>query len=132
MLPPFRAISHDWPPGSAEILVAGFFGGAVDRERAVGAVDAYLASRPALVSAVAPYALIRLGQPERALALLAAGPTNNDALVFNTLWGPFARDARRSPAFAEFARRSGLAGVWDRHGPPDACRRVAPRDYVCE
>jgi hypothetical protein len=92
----------------------------------------YLDSRPALVSAVAPYALIRLGQPERALALLAAGPTNNDALVFNMLWGPFARDARRSPAFAEFARRSGLADVWERHGPPDACRRRAPREYVCE
>ena len=79
-----------------------------------------------------PYALIRLGQPERTLALLQEGPTGNDALVFGVLWGPYGRAARALPAFPEFARKVGLAAYWDRHGPPDGCRRVGTLDYRCD
>ena len=54
------------------------------------------------------------------------------ALVFGVLWGPYGRAARALPAFPEFARKVGLAAYWDRHGPPDGCRRVGPIDYRCE
>jgi hypothetical protein len=59
--------------------------------------------------------------------------TGNDAIFFGiALWGVRPLDARRRPGFPEFARRTGLAELWDRHGPPDACRRVAPLDYRCD
>jgi TolB-like protein/tetratricopeptide (TPR) repeat protein len=132
LIPALRAFLGDFPPGSAEVIAQGIFGGAGARARAVQVVDAYLATKPAVVTGVAPYALLRLGEPERALAILQAGPTGNDALVFGVLWGPNGRAARSSPVFPEFLRRVGLAEYWDRHGPPDGCKRVAPRDYRCE
>jgi tetratricopeptide (TPR) repeat protein len=127
-----RTFLGDFGPGSAEVLAQGIFGDAGARARAVEVVDAYLATKPAVVTGVAPFALLRLGEPERALAILQAGPTGNDALVFGVLWGPYGRTARSSPAFPEFLRRVGLADLWDRHGPPDGCKPVAPRDYRCE
>ena len=132
LIPALRAFLGDFPPGSAEVIVQGMFGDAGARTRAVEVVEAYLATKPAVVTGVAPYALLRLGEPERALAILQAEPTGNDALVFGVLWGPYGRAARASPAFPEFLRRVGLADLWDRNGPPDGCRRVAPRDYRCE
>jgi hypothetical protein len=67
-----------------------------------------------------------------AIAVLQDGPTGNDALVFGVLWGPYGRAARALPAFPEFARKVGLAEYWDRHGPPDGCRRVGTLDYRCD
>jgi hypothetical protein len=78
-----------------------------------------------------PYALLRLGRTARALEVLQAGPTSNDAMVFHLLWGTSGRAARTSSAFPEFARRTGLADVWGREGAPDLCKRVGPRDYAC-
>ena len=132
LIPALRVFLGDFAPGSAEVLARGIFGDDAAREKALALVDGYLATKPAVVSGIAPYALIRLGQPERALAVLEAGPTGNDALVFGVVWGPYGRAARTLPAFPEFARKVGLAEYWDRHGAPDGCRRVAPRDYRCE
>jgi hypothetical protein len=127
-----RLFMGDFPAGSAEILARGIFGNAADRSAALKLVDDHLATRPAVVPGIVPFALIRLGEPERALAILGAGPTGNDALAFGVLWGPYGRSARAHPAFSEFARKVGLADFWELHGPPDGCRRVAPRDYQCE
>jgi hypothetical protein len=132
IVPALRVFMGDFPPGSAELLARGIFGSAGERDAAVKLVEDHLATRPAVVPGIAPYALIRLAQPERALALLQAGPTGNDALVFGVLWGPYGRAARALPGFADFARKVGLAGFWDRHGAPDGCQRVAPGDYRCE
>jgi hypothetical protein len=48
------------------------------------------------------------------------------------LWGPFGKATRALPQFPEFLRRVGLADLWEQHGPPEGCRRLAPRDYACE
>ena len=101
-----------------------------DRQRSWPAGSS--ATTLAIVTGIAPYALIRLGQPARTLEVLQAGPTGNDALAFGVLWGPYGRAARALPAFPEFARKVGLAGHWDRHGAPDGCRRVGTLDYRCE
>jgi hypothetical protein len=130
--PSLRVFMGDFAPGSAEVLARGMFGDADARARALAIIDGYLATRPAVVAGVAPYALVLLGQPERALAILQEGPTGNDALVFGVLWGPHGRAARALPAFPEFARKVGLAAYWDRHGPPDGCRRVGTLDYRCD
>jgi TolB-like protein/Flp pilus assembly protein TadD len=132
MVPALRVFMGDFPPGSAEVFARGVFGDGDARGRALALVDAYLATKPAVVTGIVPYALIRLGQAERALAIVQEAPTGNDALVFGLLWGPYGRAARGLPGFPEFARKVGLADLWDRHGPPDGCRRVAPRDYACD
>jgi TolB-like protein/Flp pilus assembly protein TadD len=130
--PALRVFLGDFAPGSAEVLARGIFGDAGARAKALALIDGYLDTRPAVVSGIAPYALLRLGQPERTLALLQEGPTGNDALVFGVLWGPFGRAARALPAFPEFVRKVGLAEYWDRHGPPDGCRRLGTLDYRCD
>ena len=130
--PALRVFLGDFAPGSAEVLARGIFGDDAARAKALALVEGYLATKPAVVSGIAPYALLRLGQPERALEVLQAGPTGNDALVFGVVWGPYGRAVRTLPAFPEFARKVGLAEYWDRHGAPDGCRRVAPGDYRCE
>jgi hypothetical protein len=48
------------------------------------------------------------------------------------MWSPYGRSVRALPEFPEFAREIGFADVWEKYGPPDDCRRVAPRDYTCE
>ena len=132
MIPALRVFMGDFPPGSAEVLARGIFGDDGARAKALAILDAYLATKPAVVTGIVPYALIRMGQPERALAIVQAAPTGNDALVYGMLWGPYGRAARGLPSFPEFARKAGFADYWERHGPPDNCRRVAPRDYLCE
>jgi TolB-like protein/tetratricopeptide (TPR) repeat protein len=127
-----RVFTADFPPGSAEVIARGVFGDAESRAKGVATVDAYLATKPALVSGVAPYALIWLGEPARGLAIAQAGPTANDSLPFGVIWSPHGRAARALPGFPEFVRRVGLADLWEEHGPADGCRRVAPRDYRCE
>jgi len=119
------------PPGSAETIARGASGDAQARDKALALIDAYLATRPAVLSGAAPYALLRLGRTARALEVLQSGPTSNDSMAFPALWGPEGRAARTSATFPEFARRTGLADLWEREGAPDLCRRVGPRDYAC-
>ena len=41
-------------------------------------------------------------------------------------------EIKGEPGFPEFARRSGLATLWDARGAPDNCRKNDMGDYVCE
>lgn len=120
-----------FPDGAGRVLAQGFYGPPAARAPALALVDAYLAGKPRLISGVAPWALLLLGEPARALEVAQAGPTRNDALFFARLWAPSGDAARRLPQFAEFARKTSLADLWDEYGPPDSCHRVAPGDYVC-
>jgi hypothetical protein len=76
--------------------------------------------------------LLRVGPDARVLEILSSLPTDNDAALLSSLGSPLGRAARRAPGFAEFARKIGYADLWDRYGPADGCRRVAPRDYACQ
>ena len=105
---------------------------AAARGKAAAVLEACLAAKPAVVPMIVPTGLMLLGQPERASALVARGPTTDDAGFFMYLWGPEGRDVRRLPAFAAFARKIGFAPLWDKYGPPDLCKRNATGDYVCQ
>jgi len=129
----YRAPCLDDPAVSIPLVLEGRFGGdASARARARTVVERCLAARPDRVPVWAVDHFLRFGEPARALALAASGLTDDEGSFFMDLWGPLGLAGRRAPEFAEFARRTGLADVWDRYGPPDACRRVGPRDYVCK
>ena len=126
-----EVLGTDLPAGLASAASRGAFGEAQSRAKALALIDGYLSTRPAMVAGAVPFVLLRLGQTARALELFQPGPTGNDSLLWPDLWSPYGRSARTSPAFPEFARRTGLADLWEREGPPDLCRRVGPRDYAC-
>src|SRR5262249_44618914 len=69
------ALSLDLPPGFAEDTARGTFGDAQARDRALAVTKAHLAARPAVVSGAVPYALMRMGLTEEALAIISRGPT---------------------------------------------------------
>ena len=53
------------------------------------------------------------------------------AAAVTSLWDNHEPRARALPEFAEFARRAGLARLWDTLGPPDLCSKNDKGDYAC-
>ena len=119
-----------FPLGSYADLVHGIFGDATTRAAALGMIERYLAGKPKPASAVAVQALLRM-DPRRAFAVSQDAPTSNDSILMIPLWENYEPRARMLPEFAEFARRTGLARVWDTLGPPDLCSKNDKGDYVC-
>ena len=126
-----RPFLNDLPAGSAEIIARGIYSDAQARAKAIAIIDQYLATNPETVNAVAINALMRLGQPQRALALAQRGITSNEAIVLTPIWENKGRGVRTIPEFADFARGLGLASLWDKLGPPDLCKKNEKGDYVC-
>jgi len=121
------------PATEIPVVVAGGLGGdAASRERARAIVERCLAAGPRPVPAWAAVFYLSVGESERALAVIASGPSDDEGGLLVTFWGPLGLAARRAPGFGEFARKVGYADLWERYGEPDGCRRVAARDYVCE
>ena len=106
-------------------------GTAAERAAAVALIDRCLASKPERIPFWVHQFLERLGEPERALAAMLAAPSDNEGALRWRIWMPAGAAVRALPGFAEYARQVGLIDVWEKYGPPDACRRIAPRDYVC-
>lgn len=120
------------PDTSLSVYFQGAIGGdAAAREKALEVVDECLASKPARIPLWALQGLMVLAPAERALQIIAQGPSTDDAGLFNYFWSPKRTELRHSPAFPDFARKVGFAALWDRYGPPDSCERRAPADYIC-
>ena len=121
------------PQPELDAIDAAMYGGSPEeRARARALIERCLASRPPVIPERMQIALLRMGEPELALAAIAAGPSSGQAGILVALWGPPGDAARRSPQFAAFARDYGYAALWDEHGPPDGCRRLAPAEYRCD
>ncbi len=119
------------PSGTSATIAAGILEDREPRVRALAHVRK-LVSEPATAnSGILAWALILLGAPDDALAMIAARPLNSDAW-HTALWSPRGLGARTSPAFPEFARKVGFAEVWDQYGAPDLCKKNEQGDYVCE
>jgi hypothetical protein len=121
-----------FPPGAARIIAEGSLGDESQRVAALQMVDDYLAADPEVVAGAVPYALIRLGQPQRAFEVMARAPTDSDPLILFLLWSPMGTEARSLPEFSAFVRKIGLTRVWDAFGPPELCRKHAEGEYTCE
>ena len=120
-------------PDAGDIVLAGMYGGAAEvRVKTLAIVEQCVASQPDPTPFWTTSALLRLDQPSRALAVAQIRLTDNEDFLFQMLWSPYGKAARRLPEFAEFARKTGLAQVWDKYGAPDLCHRIAPLDYACE
>ncbi len=121
------------PRVSMPIYLEGEIGGdAPARLKALGVIDECLAGKPVAMPVWAPIGLMRLDQPQRALQVIALGPTGDEATLFIRFWSPLGRAARHLPEFADFARKVGFAALWDKYGAPDLCKKNAAGDYVCE
>jgi TolB-like protein len=121
----------EFPEGTSAILSHGLYGDAAARSKALTAIDAYLATKPKTLAGAAPWAELRLGEPARALALVAPAPTGNDQLFLRDLWSPFGKQARSLPQFGAFLGSTGIATFWGRYGPAPGCRRSGDGSYAC-
>jgi TolB-like protein len=120
------------PEETAAIVAAGIFGDAPARQHAVAHLRMLLeAAGDAGVPAPLPFWLILLDEPATALQLVTERPSHSHQWALG-LWHPRGQAARQLPEFAGFARKTGLAALWDRHGPPDYCSRRANGDYGCD
>jgi TolB-like protein/Tfp pilus assembly protein PilF len=128
----WRFISPGYPAGDPEIFVQGIFGDESARVRAFAQIDHYLASKPVSLDCTVVLALIRLGEPARALTLAQGKLTANDGVWLTLLWSPNGRAARATPQFQTFIHRFGLVELWDQYGAPDVCHKTDKSNYACE
>lgn len=126
-----RGFLSELPPGASEVIARGVYGDESERLKAVALVEIYLASKPRTISGGAPWALLQLREPARALAAAQAAPTTSDPIFFDELWSPGHADARKLPQFPKFLRDTGNAALWDKYGAPDLCRKRADGEYAC-
>ena len=120
-----------FPPEAAALFSKAIYGDAEAKIKTLALIDTYLAGKPEYIAGVVPYVLIRSGEVGRGLTLSQDKPTANDSMLLSEM---FRRNSeiKGAPEFPEFARRSGLAALWDVKGPPDHCRKNDKGDYVCE
>jgi TolB-like protein len=122
----------DFPEGSNEVFARACFGDAPSRTEALRRVDAYLDTDPHPVTGLAAMMLLCTGERERALDVIERGPTSNDALFMPGLFRPKEYPGLlESPRFPTFVERIGLDKLWDKHGPPDICRKAADGTWKC-
>jgi TolB-like protein len=128
-----RAWLASLPAGSAEVLGAGMYGNdPAARQRALALLEDFLESDRRQVPGVLLLALVKLGEPARALEVgLEHGV--GDFSDFSVLtWSPAGRPIRQLPEFPGFLREMGYYELWDKYGPPDVCQRVAMGEYRCD
>ncbi|MCI4567421.1 tetratricopeptide repeat protein [Lysobacter sp. CFH 32150] len=127
-----RNLLRALPSGSTEVLAEGMFGDASARQRALAVLDTFLSKPHKQVPGQIPLTLIKLGQPSRALELLRTTQGTDNSDFFALMWSPAGKPLRALPEFPALLKTMGFIELWEKYGPPDLCKRVAPREYVCE
>jgi TolB-like protein len=124
-----QAFGAGLAPETPKIVAAGAYGDEAARQRAVAHLQSLLA-RPGTVPGPVPWALIVLGEPAQALAVIRDRETSSQ-IWENILWHPDSRAARRLPEFTDVARKFGYIALWDKFGPPPGCRKSGGA-YACD
>ena len=122
----------DFPPEAPGLFARAALGEVAAKGPALALIDAFLATHPRIIPGVVPFVLFRTGEVERGFALMQDKPTSNDGLSLFDLLSGLIPGPLQSPQFPEFARRMGLAALWDANGPPEQCRKLDNGDYVCQ
>src|SRR5262249_33425247 len=99
----FKPIQFDMSDDELHVLARGVVGDAVARTAALALIDDYL-RRPQPSNGAIAYALIRIGEPARALAITQDHASPNDSTYQIPLWSPYGRQARLLPQFPEYVR----------------------------
>jgi TolB-like protein/Tfp pilus assembly protein PilF len=126
----FKPIQLDLSDAELHVLARGIVGDGAARAAALAFVNEYL-RRPHTSNGAIAYALLRLGEPARALAITQEHASPNDSTYLVPLWSPYGQQARLLPQFPEYVRKIGFAAVWDRFGEPDLCHKQASGEYAC-
>ncbi len=123
--------TSDFPPESAALFAKSCYGDAEAKKKTMALINKYMATKPEYIAGIVPYVLIRSGEVGLGLKMLQDKPTANDSMPLSEM---FRRNSevKGAPEFPEFARRSGLAALWDVKGAPDNCRKNDKGDYICE
>lgn len=126
-------LDGDSRPGFSDAVSTGLFGGnAVEREHAIAAIEAFLATQPKNIAGVTPMWLAQLGHGARALDVerTFVKTDNSDFLVY--VFSPAGKSLRQLPEFPGYLKAKGFPMLWDKYGPPDVCSKSDKGDYVCE
>lgn len=127
----FQFFSPGWPADTGAVLAQGILGDSDARAVALARLRDFAGGQPRFVPGTVPLALVLLGEPEEALRVIASAQ-GSSSVWYQAVWSPLGKPARSSEAFPEFARKLGLAEMWDHYGPPDLCRKDERGDYRCE
>jgi TolB-like protein len=122
--------TSDFPPESAALFAKSCYGDAEAKKKTMALINKYMATKPEYIAGIVPYVLIRSGEVGLGLKMLQDKPTANDSMPLSEM---FRRNSevKGAPEFPEFARRSGLAALWDVKGAPDNCRKNDKGEYTC-
>ena len=110
----------------------GIYGDAAARQIAVRALEGVLARQPGKSPPMLPLYLFRLGDPELGLTVLRERQMGDNIDALNWIWTRQGAPIRALPEFEAFLRDYHLPELWDKYGPPDACRKTADGSYHCE
>ena len=131
LLSGMRILGAGFPADKLPLLADGVYGDVAARSKAIAAIEEFVAAKPKMLPGVVPYALLLMHEDHRTLGLLSEYGSTNGAWYYHLIWSPHGGALRALPEFAAFARHIGWTALWDKYGPPDACRRVAMGDYDC-
>ncbi|MCI5045769.1 MAG: hypothetical protein MRY72_13825 [Aquisalinus sp.] len=115
-----------------DVLLAGSLSESqIERDKALSIIDQHLNNGEPLKEGLIPYFLVRLGQPEKAFEVFKEISSPWNEISLGNLWSPYGENARKHPAFKDFARDVGLVDYWDTYGWVDHCQRTSDTDFVC-
>jgi hypothetical protein len=111
----------------------GVFGDAAAKQAGLRTVRAVLVRMgPQKSVPTLPLYLFRLGAPAEGLDVIRRREIGERIDASNWIWTRQGAPIRALPEFAGFLRAFHLPELWDKYGPPDACRKGADGDYHCD
>jgi len=127
-----RALQIDISESDADLLARATVGQAEAQAAARALFERSAAGHDGAMPPVFLRTMVLMGDAERFLQSAATHVSRNEAAFVPLFWWPGSHAVRRHAAFPDYVRKTGLAELWDVHGAPDSCRRIAPGDYRCE